>query len=214
MFTIHDKVPYDPNLIGLGSIPEEYRQVYEKLQDVIVAHAAAINGSDVWEDLESAIVPNGIGTAAVYDGTTYPGTLLFNGTADRYVSGVVRLPHSWKEGTSILPYIRWTKTGADPGGSAVSWEMRWAGGSVGSQILSLVSWTAGTLAYGNLTTTEVHNDTVFPALVLTGKTISTVIHWELRRLGSTDAYNSNTRLLGVGFKYIRNTSGSRREYTK
>lgn len=214
METIYDKVPVDPHLIDLGVIPPDQLHLFERLQDVLTAHAAAINGSDVWEDLQSVIVANGIGTAAVYDGTTYPGTLLFSGTADRYVSGVVQMPHSWKEGTSIVPHIHWTKTGADAGGNAVSWEMRWAGGKIGSQILSLVSWTAGSLIHGDLTTSEMHNVTSFPELALTGYTVSTIIAWELRRLGSTDAYGSNTRLLSVDFHYQRNASGSRREYVK
>ena len=72
----------------------------------------------------------------------------------------------------------------------------------------------GTLASGDLTTAEKHNISTFGDMDMTGFKASAIIVWELRRVGSTDAYNGTARLLAVDFHYQRNTDGSRFEYSK
>jgi hypothetical protein len=218
MFTIHSKVPYDPHLLELpGELDERLRQYLLRLVDVLREHATAINGDDVWEDLTfpaEGINPAGAPDAASYDTTTYPGTLLFSGTQDRHVAGTAQMPHAWREGTTIKPHIHWTKTTADAGGAAVTWQMRFATASIDGAVSAYSGWTAGTLVQGNLTSLEWHNITSFGDLAMTGLGVSTIVIWELRRVGSTDAYNSNARLLALDFHYQRNSSGSRREYVK
>ena len=72
----------------------------------------------------------------------------------------------------------------------------------------------GRYPLGDLTTAEKHNITDFGDMVMTGLSASAIVVWELRRVGSTDAYAGTARLLAVDFHYQRNTDGSRFEYSK
>jgi hypothetical protein len=187
------------------------------LEDLLREHATAINGDDVWEDLSfqaAGINPAGAPDAASFDTTTYPGTLLFAGNLDNHIAGTAQMPHSWRDGTAVRPHIHWTKTTADGSALAVEWAMRFAVVDINATIPAMSAWVPGTLQIGDLTTNGRHNITSFSELAMTGRGISTIIIWELRRAGSTDAYNSNARLLALDFHYQRNASGSRREYVK
>ena len=218
MITYDTKVPADPSLPANPVPTSSYMdRLYWRLTEVLRSHAAAINGQSVWEDLSfqaAGINPLGAADAASYDTTTYPGTLLFVGNLDNNIAGVAQMPHAWAEGTAVRPHIHWTKTTADASGLAVDWKMRFAVANIGTALPAMSAFVDGTLASGDLTTQEKHNLTAFGDLSMTGATVSAIVVWELVRYGSTDAYNSNARLLAVDFHYQRNTSGSRIETSK
>ena len=218
MISYDTKVGLDPRLPNNPAPTSTYMTaLHWRLTEVLREYAQAINGQDVWDDLTfpaEGINPAGAPNAASFDTATYPGTLLFSGTVNNHVAGTSQMPHSWREGSTIKPHIHWTKTTADAGGNAVTWEFRWVAADPGDALGAMSSYIAGTLAVGDLTTSEKHNITTFGDMDMTGFAASAIIVWELRRVGSSDAYNSNARLLALDFHYQRNTDGSRFEYSK
>lgn len=167
-----------------------------------------------WDDLRfpaQSINPAGTANAPTIDTTTYPGTLLFSGSADNHIAGVAQLPHSWLEGSELRPHVHWRKTTADGGGSAVTWEFRYSISAINAAPGAYTAFAAGTLAVGSLTALEHHNITSFPAIPMTGYKGSTCLTWELRRLGA-DAYTSPARFLELDFHYQVGSSGSEQEY--
>ena len=168
-----------------------------------------------WEDLRfpaQGINPAGTANAPTIDTTTYPGTLLFSGTADNHIAGVAQLPHAWLEGSELRPHVHWRKTTADGSGLAVGWELRYSISAINAAPVAYTAWLAGTLAVGNLTALEHHNLTGFPAIPMTGYKGSTCLCWEMRRVGSTDAYGSSSRFLELDFHHQVGSSGSEQEY--
>lgn len=196
-------------------IPEKLEELVPQLRRILRTHAEAINVA--WDDLTfpaSAINPAGSPAPATIDNVTYPGTLLFTTTTDSHIAGVAQMPHAWKEGTSLYPHIHWTKTVADGSGLSIGWQFRSAVVSIGAVIGAMSAWDNGTLAYGDLTTAEKHNITSFTPVSMTGKTVSTMVIWELRRNVALDTYASDTRLLAIDFHYQVDSFGSDTEYTK
>ncbi len=168
-----------------------------------------------WEDLRfpaQSINPAGTANAPTIDTTTYPGTLLFSGSADNHIAGVGQLPHAWQEGSELRPHVHWRKTTADGSALAVSWELRYSISAIDAAPVAYTTWGAGTLAVGNLTALEHHNLTAFAAIPMDGYKGSTCIVWELRRRGSADAYNSNARFLEFDFHHQLGSGGSEQEY--
>ena len=218
MISYDTKVGLDPRLPNNPAPTSTYMQaLHWRLTDVLREMAQAINGQDVWEDLSfqaAGINPAGSPDAASYDTTTYPGTLLFAGNLNNHIAGVAQMPHAWREGSIVRPHIHWTKPAADAGGAAVTWQFRWAAADPGDVLPAMSAYIAGTLTAGDLTTAEKHNISDFGDMVMTGFAASAIVVWELRRVGSTDAYNGTARLLAVDFHYQRNTDGSRFEYSK
>lgn len=165
-----------------------------------------------WDDVITQIQLGS--TPPTLDTSTYPGTLLFSGAADNYVCGVAQLSHAtfFGRAAQLRPHIHWSKTTADAGGNAVTWEFRHSLVEPNETPSSYSGWQSGTLQVGDLTTSEKHNITLFTSIDIEGKKPSLIIMWELRRVGSSDAYNSNARLLSLDFHYQRIGFGTIYEY--
>jgi hypothetical protein len=211
------RLPADPRL----PIPEwtlDYlRRLTARLHELWRTLTGAINPylGPAWDDLRfpaSGINPAGTANAPTVDTTTYPGTLLFSGSADNHLAGLAQLPHAWLEGSELRPHVHWRKPAADGSGLAVGWELRYSISGINAAPVAYTAWLAGTLAVGNLTAQEHHNITSFPAIDMTGYKGSTCVTWELRRVGSSDAYNSTARFLEFDFHYQVGSSGSVQEY--
>ena len=133
------------------------------------------------------------------------------------LSYIVQLPHSWKEGTSLYPHIHWIQSQA----AFPNWLMSYrvynnneAPGTWTNAIIdsSEFTWSSGDLA----------QISSFPAITMTGKTMSCLIDIKLWR----DTANTSTELAGadpvatavllkeLDIHYEIDSFGSATEYTK
>ena len=170
-----------------------------------------------WDDLRfpaQGINPAGSAAPPSVDNATFPGTLLFNGTAENTVGGVAQMPHSWLEGGDIRPHVHWTKTIADANSNGVTWEYRHSRCAISLTAEAYISWQPATLVAGNLTGAEVHNISAFGSFNMTGFAASDMVIWQIRRLGNTDSYTADARLLEFDFHYQLGQVGtnSKQEY--
>jgi hypothetical protein len=163
-------------------------------KEATVDQLKAIIFGDDWDDLRfpaQAINPAGaVAPPTVITSLTgYAGGLSFSGSADNVIAGAAQMPHSWKKGTDIKPHIHWTK----PTGSAnaVTWEFYYRiVGSVGDVV---GSWSAAQSASGIIgdpATSNAHLLTYFPAITMTGLLESSIVYWQIHRMGTTDADNN------------------------
>jgi hypothetical protein len=165
-----------------------------------------------WDDLRfpaNGINPAGVIADPAIDQTEtgMPGTLLFSGTIDNMSAITAQMPHAWKRETSIRPHIHWSM----PTGSAdaVAWELYYR--HLGFPSDTAGDWVgpvAGVLAAGDPTTTDSHCITGFGRIEMTGKRESSMLCWQIRRQGATDADNGTARLLEFDIHYYSVKSGT------
>lgn len=160
-----------------------------------------------WDDLRmpvQAINPLGATSDPTVDTTesSFPGSLLFSGSADNLVCGFFQLPHRWDRG-SIYPHIHWSKpTGS---ASAVTWELflrdcKNPGEAAGAWSTAYT----GSIAAGDQTISDGHILTSFGEVTMAGREESAIMAWRLYRRGSTDAEANAVRLLEFDVHYASN----------
>lgn len=172
-----------------------------------------------WDDLRfpaQGLNPAGGANPPAVDNslTSFPGTYLFAGAQENDIGGIAQMPHTWKEGTAVHPHIHWAKVTADASNLAVGWEFEWRVANLGDTFPAFSAWGAHTLQAGDNTSAGKHNLSSFPEIDMTGKLISCIISWALRRTGNTDAYNGQARLFELDFHYEVNTLGSTSLFVK
>lgn len=158
-----------------------------------------------WDDLRfpaQGINPAGAADAPSVDNvlTSYPGTLLFSGSQENVIAGVAQMPHAWDRGTPVRPHIHWSKPVGSS--SAVSWTFYYRhAGMVGEAAGAWVGPIAGTLAGGNPANTDEHLITSFGSIDMSSRKESSIICWQIRRAGDTDADNGQARLYEFDIHY-------------
>jgi len=165
-----------------------------------------------WDDLRfpaQAINPAGAAAAPTMDTTLdgFPGTLLFSGSAENVVVGLAQMPHSWLPGSVIKPHIHWSKpVGSD---SAVTWEFYYRHlGFANDAPPEWVGPIEGSILEGNPATTDVHIITGFGDVSMAGKRESSMLCWQIRRQGTTDADNGTARLYEFDIHYFSVKAGT------
>ena len=164
----------------------------------------------VWDDLRSpvtAINPPGLGSDPTFD-TTNIGYSFANGSLN-FLFIILQLPHSYKEGTDIVPHIHWMPSTTNTG--TVSWRLEYA-------------WVNNLETQPGLTTVDITptpNGTAnklqlntFGAISKANAEISSMLTIKLSRLGNTDAFTGNAILKEFDVHFQINTLGSRSEYIK
>lgn len=170
-----------------------------------------------WEDLRfpaQAINPAGAVNAPTVDTDLagFPGTLLFSGAQVNVIAGIAQMSHMWDEATPIKPHIHWCKTTSSA--LAVDWQFYYRHlGNAGDLPGAWVGPIAGVVAAGDPSVGENQCITTFGDIDMTGRIESACINWQLRRAGSTDAYNSNARLYELDFHYQVVKPGTFNEYS-
>jgi hypothetical protein len=165
-----------------------------------------------WEDLRfpaQGINPAGSTAPPTVDEvlTSFTGTLLFAGNAENVIAGCAQMPHSWLQGSAIEPHIHWSKPVGSA--SAVAWELYYRQLGFPSDVAS--NWVgpiAGTILAGDPTTSNSHIITGFGEIDMTGKRESSMLCWQIRRQGATDADNGAARLLEFDIHYYSVKAGT------
>lgn len=132
--------------------------------------------------------------------TSFPGTLLFSGSADQMICGIAQMPHRWKRGSSIKPHIHWSKTTGSS--SAVTWELYLR--DLKNPGETAAAWSTaytGSIVAGDQTVTDNHILSSFGTIAMTDREESVCFAWRLYRRGSTDAESNTARLYEFDIHY-------------
>lgn len=150
------------------------------------------------------IQDDGSGSTGVY-------TYHFDQNTEEEVFFIVQLPHSWKEGTNIIPHVHWCPTNTNTG--SVVWALEYTWADVGDAFGNTSTLTVTDAADG---TTNKHQIADLGNIDGTGKTLSSMLICRLYRDAGngSDTYNADAAALEIDFHYEINTLGSREEYTK
>jgi len=138
----------------------------------------------------------------------------FDASTEQEVYFVIQMPHSWKEGTSIIPHVHWCPDGNGGAGEKVSWGLEYAWKNI-NDVFGNTS-----IVYGDTATLDEdlldnkHYMTNLTAISGSGQTISSCLVCRLFRdaggNGGTDDYGNDAFLLDFDIHYEIDTVGSRK----
>ena len=179
-------------------------------KDELVAYlSSVINNTEpneyVYDDLRVAATSVKVGGAApgfeAFLGTTK--TYLFDKTGDEEVHFNCQLPHSYEEGTDIIPHVHWAPVDTDTGDVVWGLEYTWQNidGTFPATTTIVIADDADGTAYK-------HQVATFAAISGTGKTISSILVCRLFRDVSADDYNEDAAFLEVDFHFRKDSRGS------
>lgn len=168
-----------------------------------------------WNDLR--FPANGIsigGLSSPPDQQVDTGLLLFDGgTTLETIAVLAQIPHSWKEGSELLPHVHWRKT-SDVAGDVV-WSFRY----------TWIDYDDVPAAFGSITTATDTNTvdatqksiiSAFPGVDGTGHNISAMLLIQLGRVPTDagDTYPDDAVLDEFDIHYEIDALGSRQEFIK
>lgn len=173
-----------------------------------------------WDDLRfpaQGINPPGAASDPTIETTT--GLPLFSASQTNLLAGVSQMPHSWEEGSVIIPHVHWQKTVAGAGN--VLWRFEYDNivnpGEVSlltyANLLNATTTVAGTPDDGAARRNLISS---FGEVEMTDKLISCCILWRLSRIGGdvADTYAEDARLVEFDIHYQLDSRGSLGQFTK
>lgn len=164
-----------------------------------------------WDDITVAgfAIKTG-GTAPNFTTFGPSGTLnayQFSNTTDDQAWLSFQMPHSYWEGSSIIPHVHWARTAATGAGTNVIWGLEYEWQNIdaafaGPSTIYVTNGISGTNWF--------HQLSEFPTVPGTGKKISSVFTCRIFRLSSStaDDYDKPAALLQVDLHYQKDTIGS------
>jgi hypothetical protein len=135
-------------------------------------------------------------------------------------SGVIEVPHSYKEGTDLIFHIHWGANDAPAGGTDnVKWQLTYSVSRAGATFPDSTAATAVEVAY-----TTRYNWLITNVATITGATggvdggnikIGDQVHFKIKRIAaSSDEFGGEALMATIGFHYQIDTIGSRAITTK
>jgi hypothetical protein len=210
-----------PNAGGPGqvlSVDWATGRLYLEREDGVVADCLLLSAEPVWDDLRfpaSGINPVGVASDPSVDTdlAKFPGTLLFSGTQVNIIAGTAQMPHAWADGTDIRPHVHWMKSVDGGAAGDVHWQFRWRKLLPGQLATAWTDWIDGIAAGVNGTSdaADTHYIHHFGLQDMTGLHDSAQLAWQVQRVGNTDAYASDVRLMEFDIHYQINRLGSETE---
>lgn len=164
----------------------------------------------VYENLTFTLAETGAVTAP--DRDTDNGAFLFAQTGTETVVGNTFMPHSWAEGTDILPHIHWIQSAS----GTVVWQLEYKWYNKGELVpASFTTITASTVEY-SWTSGDLHQITEFPAIAGSGKNIESIVILKVSRLGDdgADDYAADAPMISFDFRVQKDALGTRQIGTK
>lgn len=168
-----------------------------------------------WEDLRApATAINPPGADADPDVSTSTGLLLFDKDATELCFIAMQMPHSWVEGSVIVPHVHWHKTTSAAG--TVAWRLRYRYANPRG---TLSAWSAPITATPTPVTdddtAEKHAISTFSSLQYTEGKISMMWLFELARVGADDTYGADAELLEFDIHFqVTQQPGSGPQWSK
>lgn len=182
----------------------------------------ATGEATTWNDL--SIFPDATGkggTAPIW--TLFQGPLYlwnFTNGATKEVFFCVQLPHSYKEGSDLLPHVHWTTFDAIANNTnKVEWVLDYSIAKIGS-IISPQTTLMGNQIIPSITTFAAQQQyiTSLGTIPGTGLEISVILVCRLSRnatgTSTTDTFADDAGLLSIDFHYEMDTNGSRNVFAK
>lgn len=178
-----------------------------------------VGAATVWEDIRVPVSsikrlgfsdPDWVQFADDGAGSTGVYALAFDDTIDEEVYFACQIPHSYKEGTDIVPHIHWAPSDGNAGNVTWKLEYTWANidGTYGNTATAVV--TDSTDA-----TSHKHLRADLTTIAGAGKTMSSILMCRLYRdVSDADTYGSDAFLLEFDFHIEMDTVGSRAILTK
>jgi hypothetical protein len=167
-----------------------------------------------WEDMRfpaSAFNPPGEVSDPGYDTTN--GGFLFDAAGTEVLFMQAQLPHTWKEDTVLKPHVHWQKTTSATG--TVYWKLEYKWCPIGEVMdAAFTTLFSTTPAVSDDDTANKHALTALGEISGTGKTISDMLIMKLSRVGASDTYGADARLIEFDIHYQIDGDGSRQEYIK
>ena len=171
-----------------------------------------------WDDLRfpvSGINPPG----GVNDPDLDPnnGTWLFNANTTEICAIIAQMPHSWREESTIIPHVHWSKTTSASGNVLWRFEYQIAKpGDVFPGTWTTVDTTTTVTGTPDNDTAEEHLISSFGDIDMTGYTISTILLTRISRIGgdASDTYGADARLIEFDIHYEIDGAGSALEFIK
>ena len=165
-----------------------------------------------WDDMRApASLINPAGSIAPPSISTGDGSLVFS--KGKAISIWFQLPHSWREGSNIVPHIHWTKTTTEAGYPNFKIKYKW--GNVGDVIPAFSSLISGTLEVSDSNTIDKQALISFGEIPSIGKKISSMICIYLERVNdASDTYAGDIKLYELDIHYQVDAFGSIQEFIK
>lgn len=164
----------------------------------------------MWDDLRFPVASiNPVGLAAPPTLNQDNGLLEFSATATNTVAIQVQMPHSWQEGSVIVPHVHWRKKTA--GAGKVVWQLTYEFVNRGTAFTdSPETVPADTPVGTDDGTALVHHLTSFGDVSMTGLEISCMGLLTVSRLGGDagDTYAGVAQLLEFDIHYLIDAFGS------
>jgi len=205
-------------LIGQRAPEADTRALLVADLGVTVAEAGLVTAIEnlppTWDDLRfpaSAVRASGPVGIPSWD-TTVPGWL-FAGNSTEMVQFVCQLPHEWATGTELRPHVHWMKTTSAAGN--VQWQLDYAWAEIGGVVTAFTPLTTTTAVAGtpDTDTQNKHLISAFAAIDTSGKGLSDMLMMKLSRIGGSDSYGSDVRMIECDFHHQRTMFGSFGEYS-
>ena len=138
--------------------------------------------------------------------------LVFDPGLDEAVNIVVEMPHSWFEGSSIVPKGRWVQSSA----GNVVWQIEYKWTNRGAIAASGFTTVSASTAQYSWSSGDLNNTTAFAAIAGTAMTVGSTLQIILTRLGAngSDTYATDALLTQLDIMIQHDGKGTRQEYTK
>ena len=156
--------------------------------------------------------------ARVYNSSGSQGIFAFqfpSNTVEYELYAIVQLPHTYNEGTSLIPRLNILTTASATG--TTSWGLEYSCAGVNGTYNTTTININATLA---LTPSSANQNLIlsFPSIPGTGLTVSSIIMCRLYRYPNTgtnaDTYTQSLFVPSFAFMFTLNTAGSRQPYVK
>ena len=175
-----------------------------------------VTSDPMWDDLRfpvSSINPVGLSAPPTLNQAN--GLLEFSASATNTVAIQVQMPHSWQEGSVIVPHVHWRKKTTGTG--VVLWQLTYEFVNRGDTFTDSPADVSASVPVGTDDGTAlVHHLTSFGNVTMTGKTISCMGLLTLSRLGGDedDTYDGVAQLLEFDIHYMVDSLGSIQQSAK
>lgn len=170
----------------------------------------------VWDDLRFPVsAVNPVGLSAPPTLNVENGLLEFSATQTEIIAIQVQLPHSWLEGSIVVPHVHWRKKTQGTGN--VLWQLTYEFVNRGDAFTDTpATLTADTPVATDDGTALVHHLTSFGNVAMTGKEISCMGLLTLARVGGDDldTYAGVAQLLEFDIHYQIDGLGSIQQTAK
>lgn len=168
---------------------------------------------EVWEDLRSpatSINPPGLISDPDWDVNNVG--WLFDGTSTELLFIIQQMPHSWVEGSNIIPHIHWTQSEA----GVVVWQLEYKMYNLGDPVPPSFTTLRTTSTVFPYTSGDIAQVSPFLEIDMSGMKISTFIKMKISRLGgdAEDTINNDVLFDEFDFHYKIDTFGSDKQFLK